>query len=174
MSYYGIHPPAVQAALDALKPPVSRRNLKFPGSDTNPYADPTPLQRCTLPTDYTQWRYTRSAAPQLVLMSSAPFIPISARPTLPACVPPSFAHVGVTCPNGTYVVAATPAGARCCFPRVATATKRSLAEGGSGYLSALNTRVPVYTDTVQTTTTLPPGAPYPGLAYTTPTLPVCM
>lgn len=171
MSYYGIHPPAVQAALDALRPPVTRRNLKFPGSDTNAYANPAPLQTCTLPTDYTQWRYTRAAEPQLVMMGSAPVVPMSARPTLPACAAPSFAHAGFSCPNGTYVVAYNSAGARCCFPRVATATKRGM-DSGSGYLTALNARVPVFTDTVQTTSTLQ-GAPYPGLEYTTPQLPVC-
>ena len=170
-SYYGIHPPAVQAALDALKPAAARRNLKYPGSDTNAYANPTPLQKCTLPTDFTQWRYTRAAQPQLVMMSSAPYVPISARPTLAACLPPSFAYVGSSCPNGSYVVAATSAGARCCFPRVANATKRGM-DSGSGYLSALNARVPVFTDTVQTTSTLQ-GAPYPGLEYTTPQLPMC-
>ena len=172
MSYYGIHPPQVQAALDARTPVVTKRNLKYPGSDTNAYANPTPLQKCTLPTDFKQWRYTRAAEPQLVMMGSAPYIPISARPTVPMCVSPSFAYKGgSSCPNGTYVVAYS-AGARCCYPRVATATKRGM-DTGSGYLRTLDKALPVFTDVLQTTSTLR-GVPYPGLEYTTPSLPECM
>ena len=61
MSFYGTHPDDYAAAIDKLQLGTSMRNTKFPGSDTDAYANPRDEGEhiCSMPLDNNAFQWTR-------------------------------------------------------------------------------------------------------------------
>ncbi len=59
MSYFGTHPAAYAEAIDALKLGTNMRNTQYPGSDTDPYANPQDMQACAVPLAHKAFKWNR-------------------------------------------------------------------------------------------------------------------
>ena len=59
MSFYGTHPAAYADAINKLKLGTNMRNTQYPGSDTDPYANPQDMQTCAVPLAHKAFRWNR-------------------------------------------------------------------------------------------------------------------